>query len=75
MILDERFLHTHPATLKWWAQRDKCEKCAHVLRHSDASGRYCVAVPKGRGGQYVACIDARTEGKRCGPDAKLFEVK
>lgn len=76
MILDERFLHTHPATLKWWTQRSKCEECAHSRASPDHHGLVCRGSPRvGRGAYPLYCIDARDEKQRCGPDAKLFKEK
>lgn len=74
-ILDERFLTVHPRTALWWEQRETCKKCVHFRKRADGA-LSCTAIGGGGGtglnGGDAACISARDEGQRCGPDAKLF---
>jgi hypothetical protein len=80
----------HPRTALWWQQREQCQRCARSVTEGDttngrrtqataAGGLRCSAATKrigGAGSRAVAvyCIDARDEGGRCGPEAKLFEA-
>lgn len=84
-----RFLTVHPATARWWAQRDKCRACAHHLepertRHAPHRGELCGSSPDAAGNRrFEPCIDARAladerDDKRaglCGPDAVMWEPK
>jgi hypothetical protein len=66
-LLDQRFLTPHPATQRWWRQRDVCQRCTnrtvqpnHAWMCKESS---------------MVCIDARSPGQVCGPDAKRFSPK
>ena len=73
------FLSPHPATLAWWEQREQCERCAHLRTSIEGHKDQTVVMrcrrahnPAGR--QWLSyCIDARLEGRACGPEAKLFK--
>lgn len=59
----------HPATELWWQQREQCQRCEHCMTHEGRGGEgvmHCIQ------GVPVYCIDARLEGRPCGPDARLF---
>ena len=77
--LRSEFLSVHPATALWWEQRGQCQRCAHVRIKMEAFDESvpvmrCAMVRTPRGRQELAyCIDARLEGARCGPEAKLFQ--
>ena len=80
MQIDTRFLTIHPATTLWHQQRDQCERCAHfALREGDEgeSIMRCKAVRvaprRSRPTLGAYCIDARSEGAACGPDAILYK--
>jgi hypothetical protein len=77
-------IDVHPATILWWEQRETCRRCAHHLfalplkRSQDdgVGGERCKACPAERGKRKLLyCIDARLEGKPCGPEAKLFVAR
>jgi len=77
--LRSEFLRVHPATELWWQQREQCERCAHVDRRLEGRKEQsevlrCTAVrtPAGRR-EWAYCLDARLEGRECGPEAKLFK--
>jgi hypothetical protein len=75
------FLETHPATLLWWEQREKCRACAFHYRgiiEKGPGGERCKAVPTiGIRNKLdrMYCIDARLPKGPCGPNAKLFKEK
>lgn len=82
--IDTRFLTVHPSTAAWWARRDKCRACAHYMpsieHQKDRGGERCGALmmPNAvRTGRSIAayCVDARSEGARCGPGAAMFTPK
>jgi len=85
-IIDERFLTPHPRTVLWFAQRGKCERCVNSHQDGDRTsgkrthggmvgGMRCSAAKdeKSRRATDAYCIDAREEGAKCGPGAKLFK--
>jgi hypothetical protein len=87
--LDTRFLRVHPATARWWAQRDQCRTCRHhdepkSTRHAQQRGELCLNSPDVTGAKrYEPCIDARALAEErddqraglCGPDAVMWEAK
>lgn len=83
-VLDERFLTVHPRTALWWEQRELCRKCEHLhervnetptsCRGTSTSLQCSVTAGKGPHG-WAACIEAREEGKGCGPEGKLFSAR
>jgi hypothetical protein len=84
LITDRTFLHVHPATAAWWAQREQCRGCAaHALWRESGfihDSERCTAVraeSPGRwpGSRDAYCIDARLPGASCGPGAALFTPK
>ena len=38
-LLSETFLTVHPATALWFAQREQCQRCAHVSRRLEGTDR------------------------------------
>lgn len=82
--LDTFFLQPHPATAAWWAQREQCASCTHVMQprgHFSEATMRCAVVraenPNRKGAEYkqAYCIDARLYGAACGPEARLFEAR
>lgn len=74
MKIDTQFMTVHPATEAWWARRKMCKACKHL---DDNGGvmtcRKTVSNLPGRR-RLEYCIDARSEGGACGPDAVLFKA-
>ena len=35
--IDTRFLSVHPRTELWWAQREQCQRCAHMSEDGDTT--------------------------------------
>lgn len=74
---DDRFLSVHPATVRWWAQRDQCARCAHKYLY-DPGDPYLRAERCAAGrahskldvGAYP--IDMRLPSGKCGPAATMF---
>lgn len=82
-LIDARFLTPHPRTVLWLQERRQCEACAHLIRPpvEDHQAMRCAVSPilerRGRPGKSDCsfCIDARDEGRSCGPDARLFSPR
>lgn len=71
-----RFDEVHPATRLWWAQREQCEACAHCMLYEGRGGEGVMLCSATFVGAEIAyCIDARSDDKPCGPDARLFIPK
>jgi hypothetical protein len=74
------WLQPHPATVRWWAQRPQCERCAHLDRkvegHKDRTEVLRCRVVRTSAGrrEWAYCIDARGPGRECGPEAHLFKA-
>lgn len=75
---------THPATLAWWQRRDQCAACSGAWIYAGREGETvmrCRFVPRPVIGDVrgrvreVYCIDARSPGGPCGPEAALFQAK
>lgn len=74
------FLQPHPDTLRWWEQRQQCERCVNVRkrevgRRDMVSTVYSCKSAAFPGKREPYCIDARLPGQPCGPDAALFKEK
>ena len=78
-LLSDEFLKPHPATALWWQQREQCMRCANVDRRLEGHKQVSEVLrcklsrtPAGRK-EWAYCVDARSEGRECGPGAKLFK--
>ena len=78
MMIDQRFLTVHPATMTWWDQRERCETCRHLKLSEGTEGEGIMRCRKspspGRPGAEF-CLDARSGDGLCGPEARLYELK